>query len=145
MSSEELVVAGTGEIVDLGNAPQCASALLAIREMESQLREMKGILTQAIVDECARRGSKTLHFSEGSTATVSGGTEAVWDIEVLTQLLDAGLPADRYAELVTEEVTYRVNASVAKSIAGANEEYAKVIDNARSLVEKPQYVSIKHR
>lgn len=143
-TSTELVVAGVGEIVDLGDAPQCVSALAAIRDLEQQLREAKAVLTEAIVDECLRRGTKTLEMPAGMKAVVSGGSETVWDVEVLERLLDAGLPRDRWDDLVTVEVTTKVSAREADRIA-ANPAYAEIIERAKTVVERPRYVTLKHR
>ena len=65
-----------------------------------------------------------------------------FSIEVL-ELRDLGLPEERYGELVVATVTYKVNASVAKQIAGANPEYAKVIDRARSRPDTTPRVYVK--
>ena len=71
--SMELVVAGVGEIVNLNDAPACVAALSAIRDLESRLREAKAILTDAVAEECKRRGTKTLDLPAGGKAVYADG------------------------------------------------------------------------
>ena len=95
-----------------------------------------------LLDESRRQGTKTLHLPAG-TATISGGTELVWDFDTLEQLREIGLPEQRYRELVVETVSYKVDARVAKQLAAANPEYARIIEAAQSTVEKSWRVSVK--
>jgi hypothetical protein len=138
----QLVVPVTGELLDLEDADKCVQVLTEIRELESQLREAKATLTEALAAEFARRGTKTMEVG-GTKAVLSGGSEIVWDVEVLGELRDLGLPEERMDELVTTEVTYRVNANVAKAIAAANAGYAEVVERAKSVIPKAVYVSLK--
>lgn len=142
--STELVVAGVGELVDLTDAAQCVTALAAIRDLEQQLRDAKAALTDAIVSEAMRLGTKTLELPSGMKAVVSGGTETIWDVEVLERLLDAGLPRERFDELVTVEVTTKVNAREADRIS-ANPDYAEIVERAKTVVDRPRYVTLKRR
>ena len=116
--------------------------LTEIRDLESQLREAKAALTDALAAEFSRRGTKTLELN-GMKASLSGGSEVIWDIEVLDELRDLGLPEDRMDALVTTEVTHKVNASVAKAIAAANPNYAEVIERAKNVIPKAVYVTVK--
>lgn len=139
----ELVVPYSGELVDLSNPPECLNLLKEIRELEQKLRLVKGALTDALVAESSRQGTKTLELN-GIKAVISASDEIVWDVEVLQELLDLGLPEERLSELITTEVTYKVNASVARQLAGANSAYAEVIERAKSRIPKTPYVSIKN-
>lgn len=138
----ELVVPTTGEIVDAGDPEACLRALSEVRELESRLKELKAELTDALAREFSRQGTKTMELG-GYKAELRGGTQVVWDVEVLEELRDLGLPDDRMNALVTPEVTYRVNASVAKQIAAANTSYAGVITRAKTEVPKASYVTLK--
>lgn len=141
-TSLELVVPTTGEIVNLDDPAGCLRVLTEIRELEAKLRDAKGALTEALAAEFSRLGTKTIEL-DGVKAELRGGSEVVWDVEVLERLRDLGLPDERMSALVTTEVTYRVNASVAKQIAAANEQYAEVIERAKSVIPKAAYVTVK--
>jgi hypothetical protein len=140
--SFSLVVPQTGELLSLDDAAGCLRVLTEIRDLETKLREAKAELTTALSAEFSRQGTKTLEIG-GVKAELRGGTEVVWDIEVLGELRNLGLPEERMDALVTAEVTYRVNANVAKQLASVNPLYASVIERAKSTIPKASYVSIK--
>jgi len=52
------------------------------------------------------------------------------------------LPQDRYEQLVTEVVTHKVDARVAKQLAGSNPAYAAIIERARRVDPKPWSVKV---
>lgn len=134
--SMELVIPFSGEVVSRDDPGSCARVMFQIKEMERELKELRGILGDAILDESGRVGSKTLHFEEGFTATVSTPTEIHWDLEILAELLEAGLPPDRYEALVKPEVTYKVDGGIIRSLEGANPVYKEIIDRARQRFPK---------
>lgn len=140
--STELVLPHSGELVDLTSAAACGAALENVRTLEWQLREVKKALTFVLVEEATRQGTKTLHLQTGDYS-ISGGTTVEWDVEELEKLKDVGLPEERFYDLVTTVVSYKVNAAVAKQIAGANPEYAAIIDRARVEGPAPYRVSFK--
>lgn len=137
-----ILIPTSGEVLDPEDAAGCLRVLTEIRELESRLREAKAALTDALSMEFARQGTKTLEFG-GIKATLGANNEVVWDIEILSELRALGLPEDRMDALVTTEVTFKVNASVAKQLASANPRYAEVIERAKSRVPKTPYVSVK--
>lgn len=142
MTELSLVHPRTGEIIDLEDPPTCLRVLADIRELESRLREAKAMLTDVLAVEFSRVGTKTLELG-GVKATLGPDSEIVWDVGVLQELQALGLPEERMNELVTAEITYKVNANVAKQIAAANTEYAEVIERAKQRIPKTPYVSIK--
>jgi hypothetical protein len=142
-SSQELALPGTGELVTLTDAASCAEALLRIRMLEGQLKHARGVLTERLVEESARLGTKTIPVGGGFNAVVSGGTQVTWDTEELEKLLDVGLPQERYDALVRMEVTVKVDARVAKQIADANPDYAVIIGRARQETEASYRVDVK--
>jgi len=145
VSSVEIVLPTTGELVSRADAKRCALALSEIRKLENQLKEVKRELTEALVNESARQGTRTLDIGEGFAAVVTGGTDTVWDIEILEQLRDAGLPEERMDALVRTEVRYRVDQREAKRIGGANPVYGEIIAKAQTEVEGSYTVQIRRR
>lgn len=147
MTSTELVVPAqlvdirTGELVEATPA-KAAELLVVVREMRDRMMGLVRDCEAVLLEESARQGTKTLHFGR-ATATVTAGQELQWDLSVLPRLLVLGLPDERYNELVKTTISYKVNARVANQLEGANEEYAKVIGEARSYVETPQRVYVK--
>jgi hypothetical protein len=141
--STELVVAGIGELVDLRSEQECIRALAAVRDLEQQLREAKGALTDAIRERSAHLGTKTFHVGS-LTAEVKGGSETMYDAEKVEEGLRAvGAPEELIREIVQETVSYRVDAMRAKRAAAANPAYAQVIEQYRRVVEKPASISIR--
>lgn len=141
MASTDLVFPLTGELIALGDPPQCAKALFEIAELEIQLREMKRALREVMLEESIRVGSKTLHFA-GITAKISSPADIQWDYDILLELLDAGLPGDRFEALVMTEITYKVDGSIARELSGANPAYAEIIERAKTRVPRSTSVSV---
>lgn len=140
----ELVVPTTGEIVNLDDPQSVVSALTEIRDLESRLREIKGVLTDAIVAESRRRGTRTLLLPDGRKAEVKGGEDVEWACEALEARLRAlGMPEEDIREIVVEEITYRVDPVRAKRAAGANPDYAEAVEASREVRERRPSVSIR--
>jgi hypothetical protein len=138
---DNLLDVRTGELVPA--TPQNAAELLyAAREMRARMLSLVKDCEAVLLDESRKQGSKTLHLPAG-TAEITGGTALEWDLGVLTDLLELGLPQDRYEQLVVASVTYKVDARVAKQLESANPAYAEIIERARSYVERPWRVSLK--
>jgi hypothetical protein len=135
-----LIVPWTGEVLDASPATACR-ALLEARRLREQIKVFEELAREYVLLDSQRQGTKTLHYGE-ATATVKGDRELVWDMTELVKLLDAGLPQERYNDLVTEEVSYKVNAAVAKQLEAANEKYAAIIGQARHYLPKRPYVSV---
>lgn len=134
----------SGEVVDLTDAAACANALDELRRMEAQIGEAKRALSSAIVDASKILGTKSIKLDGGRTATITGGPVPHYDAEAIERDLRVlGMPENRIREIVKEEVTYTVRAVEAKRAAGANPEYAKVIEQATSTVERPYSVGIR--
>lgn len=141
---EEIVVPGVGELVNLSDYQSCATALDGIRDLESKLREIKGLLSSAIQAEATRQGTKTLELADGRKAVLSGGKEVEYDAELLASELEiAGMPEDRIAQIVVPTVSYKVSAVKAKQAAAANPIYADIIESCRREVETPVRVSLR--
>jgi hypothetical protein len=143
-TSHELVIRHTGEIVNLEDPAECAVALVSIRDLEGELRWVKQRLSDAIGAAAARLGTKTLQLSPEFKAVISGGVDVQWDAGALMAgLREAGMPAERIGQIVEKVVTFKVNAVEAKRAAGANPEYAFVVDSCKTEVEAPIRVSVR--
>lgn len=147
MTSTELVAPAalldvrSGELVE-ATPDKAAELLVVARQLKSQINDSVKACEYVLREESQRQGTKTLHLPN-ATAVISGGSELAWDIDVLNELRAAGLPEDRFNELVVATVTYRVNAAVAKQLEAANDAYAEIVGRARGTVEKPWRVSIR--
>lgn len=138
----EIVNPASGEILP-ATPDNAVEALASLRELRYRIGDAIRGCEAILADESARVGSKTLHIG-GYTASVSGGSELVWDVEQLRAgLAAAECPEGRIDELIVATVEYRVNQSVARQLASANPKYAAVIEAAKSRVVKPTRVSVK--
>ncbi len=133
----------TGELIPAEDVNGVAEAVKGLRALNAQIRDAIADATVILVEESRRQGTKTLALQD-VTVEIRGGTETVWDEDKLHDDLEAlGLPKERLRALIVPYLTYKVDARVAKQLAGANEDYAKVIESAKSTVEKPFYVRVK--
>jgi histone H3/H4 len=140
---ESVLDFASGELIPATDTPRIAAYLADIRELErGPLKDAKRACAIILEDELRRQGIKTVHYGR-LDVTMSEEKEIVWDMEILEELREAGLPEERFGELVKEEVSYKVSAAVAKQIAAANETYAEIIGRARTDVDKGARVSVK--
>lgn len=143
-SGTDLILPHSGELVSLADPASCCRALDELRDLEIRVRELKAMLTDAIVDESRRQGAKTLHLPGNVTAEIKGGERVLWDAQRLEADLRAlGCPEERIREIVVEEVSYTVSATEAKRAARANEAYAEAVERARTVVETRPSISVR--
>jgi len=146
MNATTAVVPVTGQLVDLTQPAEVAGAIGDIDQAVRQLRELRDLLVETIVEECTRQGTKTLHLEHGLSAKVSGGTRPEYDLETLADLLrDAGLPEDRLEQLIVPRVEYRLDQAVARQLRGANAMYAEALNACRTDVPAPWRVTIERK
>lgn len=137
----ELKLMWSGEIVDLENEPERIPQLVReLRELRAHVNDAIGFVTEHVARMSLTAGTKTIALG-GSKVRLTGDTEVHWDVQVLEELLEAGLPQERYAELVTEEISYKVNASVANQIKSSNPAYREIVERARTVL--PHRPSLK--
>ncbi len=133
----------TGELIPAEDVNGVAEAVKGLRQLNQQIRDAIADATVILVEESRRQGTKTLALQD-VTVEIRGGTETVWDVQELRTNLEAlEIPQERLHDLIKTEITYKVDARVAKQLAGANEDYAAVIESAKTTVEKPFYVRVK--
>ncbi len=134
----------TGELLE-PTLPNIARVIESARAMKANVNQIVYEATLAAVAMSEMRGTKTLH-GEGETITVSGGTGMDYDpSDLIEALLAAGCPQDRIDSAVIAQVTYKVDRSVLRQLAGANEDYKAAIELAEREVERPYRVSVKLR
>lgn len=140
---EYMLVPLLGLAVDPAAYDQVAEALASVRDAKRLLDEARVELERLLAEEAQRLGTKTLHFGD-LDAVVSGGPYTAYDIEVLGRLQEAGLPEDRWNQLVKTRVEYRVDRNVLRQVRGAgNPEYEAIIEKAGEHVERPYRVDVK--
>lgn len=134
----------TGEVLER-TADNAGAVLIAARNMEERLKDIKGEATDWLADEATRIGKKTLH-GDDYTLKLNGGPRDEYDAQVLEDLLrSANCPEERIREVVVEEISYRVDKRVLKQLTGANKDYAAAAELARRVVEKPYYAAVETR
>lgn len=143
--SEVLAVPGLGTIVNLNEPREAGIALQDIRALEGRFREVKRILSDAIVAYWQKGGTaKTFTIGGGRNAVITGGPEKVYDAEAIrADLLAAGMPDERVSEIVVETISYKVAAVEANRAAKANPKYAKIIARHTLEIERPYDVQIR--
>jgi hypothetical protein len=133
---------GTGELVPAEPEP-AARLLVRLRSYYQPLRDAVKACEAVLVAESQRLGTKTLTIGDNDLE-VYGGKEIAWDVEQLRATLTAaGCPEDRITALIRETVEYRIDARVAKQLAGSNPVYAELIDAARTEHETAPRVRVK--
>ncbi len=132
----------SGELVPAAETARVAEALAAMRQMRRSLLEGVHAAEAILRAESERQGTKTLRYG-ARKIVVNSKSELVWDVEILNELLDAGLPEDRFNDLVTTLVDYKVDARVARQLEGANPEYAAIIERARRRIDKGGSVAVE--
>jgi hypothetical protein len=137
-----MVVPGIGSLVNLEDLKTCAHAIDDLRALKHKIDEALHDLQDAFIPEMQLQGSKTLHY-DYIDVTMSGGESVSYDQEILTDLLEAGLPAARYDALVKTVVTYRVDAREIARLEKANTRYREIIERARTVHPKPWTASVK--
>ena len=103
MSDSLVVLPGTGELVDIATVDGARRGLQMVTELREQLAEFSAACRRTIIDESDRRGQLSWE-ADGHMVRVGGaGVVEEYDIAILHELIDAGLPETRWAELVTYE------------------------------------------
>lgn len=132
----------TGELVDVSDPQVAAEFLDALRGSKDAIDRVIRTVTDIITSEFQRQGSKTIAAGRWELE-LSPSVTYQWDEEELQKLLDAGLPEERYQDLVQTTVSVKVRQNVAKQLESSNDEYAAIIEQARTRVEGAPRVNVK--
>lgn len=143
-TSTEVAIPEIGEVIDLDNPDACALAYDRLKKLGDQVKIAQGMLRTELVRHGKVYGGNTMRL-EHVEVEIGHPSELQWHMETLRELLDAGLPKERWDALVEVTVGHKVKASVANAIEKANPAYAAIIDRARVRVPKPPTVSIALR
>jgi hypothetical protein len=125
-SVTEVVDPFTGSLVDVSDPMMAAEFLDALRQSKETITKIIHAVEEIQRAEFERQGTKTIHAGRWDLELESQ-VSYQWDEEVLHELLDAGLPEERYQDLVKTTVSVKV-------LQG---------ERARTRVEKPPRVSVK--
>ena len=137
----ELLDIATGEMLP-ATVDNAARVLEAIREAERRIRLVRAEVTSFLLEQSQRDGIKTFHSGAGKVE-LSGGPVKEYDPQALqVKLTVAGCPQSRIDEAIVPEVTYKVNRSVLRQLAGANERYAIAIEQSEYMKEKAYSVRV---
>lgn len=134
----------TGEIIDLSDPVAVAKAYRVVLDLEAKLKAAKGTLASALVAQKTILGTGTMRF-EGLSGPVQvkTGTDTVYDpVAIKRELLAAGMPRERVAEIVVETVDYKVVAVEAKKAAASNPVYREIIERNRQEFPKRPTVTV---
>lgn len=134
----------TGELLP-ATVENAGRVLTSARAMKEQVNAIVTETTGWLAEESARQGTRTLQGG-GETITISGGDTVEYDAHDLVEALRlADCPEDRIERAVVAEITYKVDRSVLRQLAGANPAYRIAIELAERHVEKPFRASVKLR
>ena len=138
----ELVLPHSGEIIDPGDVERIAQAYAEVQRMEGDLNRAKRALAEALRDHSSVVGART--FTIGShRVVIEGGTRTSYDAELLERLLrNADMPEATIREIITEEVTAKVDARRLKQAARVNESYASAMELAATTVDVTPRVNV---
>jgi hypothetical protein len=102
--SMDLIVPGTGEVVDLQTASevQLAEVFDAVHDAEQQIRGQKRELVEEIARRLDRDGRRSLRIAPDLKLEVNGPTEREWDLTelrgTLAELVAEGTITERKAK-----------------------------------------------
>jgi hypothetical protein len=141
--STALVLAHTGEVVDLGDERQIAKAYKEVKALQYALNEGLRRLRSAMGERSSVLLTKTIYVDGVGKVQVKNTTETVWDADGLMEALrEAEVPEEIIGEIVTETITYKVDAARAKQAASANPKIGEIIEAHKRIVPKIPDISI---
>lgn len=138
----EVVDPFTGSLVDVSDPMRAAEFLDALRQSKDTITKVIKAVEEIQRAEFERQGTKTIHAGRWDLELEDQVTYE-WDEQVLQELLDAGLPEERYHDLVQTTVSVKVRQNIAKQLEATNETYREIVQRARTRVEKAPRVTVK--
>jgi hypothetical protein len=140
----ELVLAHTGELVNLEDVSQVGAAFKEVAEIRRKLIEADRLLRDALAEHAKIQGTKTIYIEHVGKFEVKGGEITDWvdPLALADALRSAGMPESVVNEIVVEKVDYKVDGRRAARAAKANPEYAEIIERSKRIIERTPTISI---
>lgn len=140
---KEILNPVTGALIAVNDLEAVGTNILMLRNVKAELERVVAELSAAAAEESKRQGTRTLTAGP-VRLVVSADTEIAWDIAALRErLTDAGCPPERLGKLIKVTVEEKVDAAVARQLAGANPHYAAIVEACQSRVPKRSYVKVE--
>jgi hypothetical protein len=134
--STAIVLPASGVLVNLESEKEVAIAFRDLRELKTAISQAERRLKEALLERSHVLATKTFHIEGVGKVELRGSERVEYDAkEVEDGLRALGCPEEVIREIVVETVTYKVDGNRARRAAAANPEYARVIENARTVVE----------
>jgi hypothetical protein len=132
----------SGEIIDVSDPAVVATALYELREMRRRMAEFEEAAQQMLLDQMDTRGQWTMRFGDREVEGSTPGDDYYYDVEQFRKVLEAGLPEDRFNEIVTVKVTESVNRTKAKALLKVPQ-YEQIVKDARVDTAKRRRVIVR--
>lgn len=126
-----------GLVVERDDIEEASRVLGLIADEKDDVRRLEAALKDLVREWYATHGGPQTIRHHGVKIVVGPREETLYDHDVLeTGLLAAGMPEAAVREIVTIEISYKVNATKAKQAAKANPKYAAAVEAATLVAEK---------
>lgn len=141
----EIVLAHSGQLVNLDDLTQVASAYEEVSRIKRALTEADRLIREAFAHHGRMNGTKTLYVEGVGKFEIKGAERTEWrdPLALADELRGAGMPEDVISEIVVETVSYKVNGRRAARAASANEVYARIIEDYKVIVERTPTISVQ--
>lgn len=143
--STELVLAHSGQLVNLDDIKDVASAYEEVTRIKQALTEADRLIREAFAHHARMNGTKTLYVDGVGKFEVRGSerTEFRDPLAMAEELRDAGMPENVVSEIVVETVSHKVDARRAARASSVNEEYAAIIEKYKVTIERIPTISMQ--
>lgn len=134
----------TGELLPATIA-NAARVIASARAMKQHIQQVIAEATAYLAAESELQGTKTLHGGD-ETVELKGGRIIEYDaVDLMDALRLAGCPENRIEQAVVATITYKVDRSILRQLAAANDDYKAAIELAASEVDRPYQATVKLR
>lgn len=143
--STELVLAHSGQLVNLDDLDDVAKAYEEVARIKRALTEADRLLREALAHHGRMNGTKTLYVDGVGKFEIKGSERTEWrdHQELADELRAAGMPEDVVSEIVIETISTRIDARRASRAASANEDYASIIEKYKVTMERTPTISVQ--